>query len=151
MKRTVLPVLMVTVAGSNLAWVVPFPVIFTSTTTASVAGAAGAAAAFAIPGTAAAAWDVLGLLPPPQAPATRARSVVSAVNRIADVLRYDGSSVACERVHNNRAARKTGDLPNPVYGCAVALSHNDDDTPHHAQPDATADLSPRACAAPRTR
>src|SRR5207247_8893649 len=98
MNRTVEPGLIVSAAGSNAALVVPFPVIFTSTTTASVAGAAGAAAAFAIPGTAAAAWDVLGLLPPPQAPATRARSVVSAVNRIADVLRYAGSSVACGRV-----------------------------------------------------
>src|SRR5437016_12939697 len=87
MNRTVEPALIVSAAGSNAALVVPFPVIFTSTTTASVAGAAGAAAAFAVPGTAAAAWDALGLLPPPQAPATRARSVVSAVNRIADVLR----------------------------------------------------------------
>src|SRR5437763_13581365 len=148
MNRTVEPALIVSAAGSNAALVVPFPVIFTSTTTASVAGAAGAAAAFAVPGTAAAAWDALGLLPPPQAPATRARSVVSAVNRIADVLRYDGSSVACERVHNNRAARKTGDLPTQSV---VALSHSDDDPPLHAQPGATPDLSRRPRPPPPSR
>src|SRR5256885_7689636 len=124
MNRTVEPALIVSAAGSNAALVVPFPVIFTSTTTASVAGAAGAAAAFPVPRTAAAAWDALGLLPPPPAPATRARSVVSAINRIADFLRYAGSSVACERVHNNRTARKTGDLPSPVRGCnAVDRAH----------------------------
>jgi len=82
MNRTMVPGLMVNVAGSNAALVVPLPVIFTSTMAAPVAGAAGAAAEFAAAGTAAAAWDASGLLPPPQATAPTARSGVSAVNRM---------------------------------------------------------------------
>src|SRR5438552_15368124 len=81
MNRTMVPGLMVNVAGSNAALVVPLPVIFTSTMAAPVAGAAGAAAEFAAAGTAAAAWDASGLLPPPQATAPTARSGASADNR----------------------------------------------------------------------
>src|SRR2546430_7867887 len=80
MNRTVEPALIVSAADSNAALVVPFPVIFTSTTTASVAGAAGAAGAFSVPRTAAAAWDALGLLPAPQAPSSTAGTAASPAN-----------------------------------------------------------------------
>src|SRR5213592_1811345 len=146
MNRTVEPGLIVSAAGSNAALVVPFPVIFTSTTTASVAGAAGAAAAFAVPGTAAAAWDVLDLLPPPQAPATRARSVVSAVNRIAD---SSGTMALVSLVNAFTITAPLAKRETSQAQAAVALSHADDDTPPHAQPGALSDLSARARAAPR--
>src|SRR5947207_15792980 len=148
MKRTVVPVLMVSVAGSNAALVVPFPVIFTSATTASVVGAAGTAAAFAVPGTAAAAWDVLDLLPPPQAPATRARSVVSAVNRIAD---SSGTMALVSLVNAFTITAPLAKRETSQAQAAVALSHADDDTLPHAQPRAAPNVSRRARAAPRPR
>src|SRR5579884_78260 len=89
-KRTVVPGLIVSLSGSKAAWVVPFPVIFTSTTgpPCSAAGAAGCAAE-ADARVAAAAWDAWGLLSPPQASVLAATSVLSRINRIA-VLRCDG-------------------------------------------------------------
>src|SRR5439155_18281222 len=146
MNRTVEPGLIVSAAGSNAALVVPFPVIFTSTTTASVADAG--AAAFAAPGTAAAAWDVLDLLPPPQAPATRARSVVSAVNRIAD---SSGTMALVSLVNAFTITAPLAKRETSQAQAAVALSHTDDDTPPHAHSGAPSDLSPRARAAPRPR
>src|SRR5581483_9235750 len=92
-KRTVVPGLIVSLSGSKAAWVVPFPVIFTSTTgpPCSAAGAAGCAAEADALGAAgaAAAWDAWGLLSPPQASVLAATSVLSRINRIA-VLRCDG-------------------------------------------------------------
>src|SRR2546430_7538135 len=76
MKRTVVPVLIVSLFGSNEAWLVPLPVIFTSTT-APAGSAVGA-------GVAASAWDAADFFSPPQATAVNATSVVSRVNRIAN-------------------------------------------------------------------
>src|SRR2546423_11763541 len=68
MNRTVVPVLIVSLLGSNAAWVVPLPVIFTSTTApaGSELGAAGVAAGA---GVAAWAWEAAGFFLPPQATA----------------------------------------------------------------------------------
>src|SRR5436309_13521631 len=142
LSRTVEPGLIVSAAGSNAALVVPFPVLFTSTTTASVAGAAGAAAAFAVPGTAAAAWDVLDLLPPPQAPATRARSVVSAVNRIAD---SSGTMALVSLVNAFTITAPLAKRETSQAQAAVALSHADDDTPPMPSP-ALPQISPHELA-----
>src|SRR5690242_14482266 len=90
MKRTVVPGLMVSVAGSNAALVVPSPVILTSTTdpAGSAAGAAGVGAGVAVvagvAASACAACAVAGFFSLPQAMAPNATSVVSRVNRIAD-------------------------------------------------------------------
>src|SRR2546423_1809773 len=100
MNRTVVPVLMVSLLGSNAACDVPLPIIFTSTTapagSAVVAAADGAAGA----GVAASAWDAPDFLSPPQATAVNAASVVSRVKRIANSLRDNRRDGACERVHN---------------------------------------------------
>src|SRR5260370_42642417 len=79
MKRTVVPVAIESVAGSNAAFVVPSPVILTSTMAAGAAAergaAAGAAGAAGGP-----AWGLgdAGLLPPPPAAAPRAAQAGSA-------------------------------------------------------------------------
>src|SRR5690242_6387780 len=108
MKRTVVPGLMVSVAGSNAALVVPSPVILTSTTApAGSAAGAGAGAALAADagdaggaGVAASACAVAGFFSLPQATAPNATSVVSRVNRIANSSSGTMTSSACERVHN---------------------------------------------------
>src|SRR5881296_4326715 len=85
MKRTTLPVLTVSVAGSKAALLVPSPVIFTSTTAVGVAvAAAGAGAAFAV---ATAACEASPFFSPPQAATPNTASVLSTVQRIADLLR----------------------------------------------------------------
>src|SRR5256712_472340 len=93
MKRTTLPVLTVSVAGSKAALLVPSPVIFTSTTAVGVAvAAAGAGAAFAV---ATAACEASPFFSPPQAATPNTASVLSTVQRIADLLR----SLRCELVN----------------------------------------------------
>src|SRR2546426_4406315 len=82
MKRTTLPALTVSVAGSKAALLVPSPVIFPSTT---AAGAAGAGAAFAV--ATAAVCDASPFFSPPQAATPNTASVLSTVQRIADLLR----------------------------------------------------------------
>src|SRR6059036_454428 len=99
MNRTVVPVLMVSLLGSNAATLVPLPVIFTSTTTpaGSAAGAAAGAAAgtAAGAGVAASAWDAADFLSPPQATIANATSEVNRVKRIADSLRDGITKSAC--------------------------------------------------------
>src|SRR5438309_806556 len=89
MKRTTLPVLTVSAAGSKAALLVPSPVIFTSTTAAGVAAstvaAAGAGAAFAV--ATAALCESSPFFSPPQAATPNTTSVLSTVQRIADLLR----------------------------------------------------------------
>src|SRR5262249_44356283 len=81
MKRTVVPGAMVRVLGSNDAWLVPLPVIFTSTT--GPAGAAGVVAAGVLAAGVAAAGAALAFLsPPPHAAAPSATSTARAVKRI---------------------------------------------------------------------
>src|SRR5205814_5533458 len=87
MNRTVVPVLMVTLLGSNAATLVPLPAIFTSTTGPGGSGAAALAGTPAGAGVAASAWDAADFLSPPQATIGNAASVVSRVKRIADSLR----------------------------------------------------------------
>src|SRR2546430_17265207 len=91
MKRTTLPVLTVTAAGSKAALLVPSPVIFTSTTAVGAAvAAAGAGAAFAV--ATAAVCEASPFFSPPQAAPPNTASVLGAVQRIADLipsLRYD--------------------------------------------------------------
>src|SRR6266850_1428964 len=84
MNRTIVPVLIVSLLGSNAATLVPLPVILTSTT-APAGSAAGVAAGWpAGVGVAASAWDAADLLSPPQATTANATSEVNRVNRIAD-------------------------------------------------------------------
>src|SRR6267143_478473 len=89
MKRTTLPVLTVSAAGSKAALLVPSPVIFTSTTAAGVAtptvAAAGAGAACAV--ATAAVCEASPFFSPPQAATPNTTSVLSTVQRIADLLR----------------------------------------------------------------
>src|SRR2546422_8302426 len=89
MKRTTLPVLTVSAAGSKAALLVPSPVIFTSTTAAGVAAstvaAAGAGAAFAV--ATAAVCEASPFFSLPQAATPNTASVLSTVQRIADLLR----------------------------------------------------------------
>src|SRR5438309_2677218 len=87
MNRTVVPVLMVTLLGSNAATLVPLPVIFTSTTAPAGSAAGVLADTAAGAGVAASAWDAADFLSPPQATIANATSVVSRVKRIADSLR----------------------------------------------------------------
>src|SRR5213594_1181795 len=84
MKRTTLPALTVSAAGSKAALLVPSPVIFTSTTAAGVA-VAGAGAAFAV--ATAAVCEASPFFSPPQAATPNTASVLSTVQRIADLLR----------------------------------------------------------------
>src|SRR5437588_11551106 len=112
MKRTVVPVLIVSLLGANGAWLVPLPVIFTSTT-APAGSAVGA-------GVAASAWDAADFFSPPQATAVNATSVVSRVNRIANSLRDDRRDGACERVHNIFASPENGSPPVTCGRCAFA-------------------------------
>src|SRR5690242_14512286 len=117
MNRTVVPALMVSVAGSNAAFEVPSPVIFTSTT-APAGSAAGVALAApfgdvvadiaGVAGVAASACAVAAFLSPPQAIAPNATSVVSRVNRIADSFLGRGRVWACESVHNIFACPQNG-------------------------------------------
>src|SRR6266705_593620 len=94
MKRTTLPALTVSAAGSKAALLVPSPVIFTSTTAAGVAVAAGGAgAAFAV--ATAAVCEASPFFSPPQAATPNTASVLSTVQRIADLLR----SLRCELVN----------------------------------------------------
>src|SRR5437879_5270451 len=116
MNRTVVPVLIVSLFGSNEAWLVPLPVIFTSTT----APAGSAAGAPAGAGVAASAWGVADFFSPPQATAVNATSVVSRVNRIANSLRDDRRDGACERVHNIFALPENGSPPMTRGRCAFA-------------------------------
>src|SRR5207247_6509750 len=86
MKRTTLPALTVSAAGSKAALLVPSPVIFTSTPPAGVAvAAAGAGAAFAV--ATAAVCEASPFCSPPQAATPNTASVLSTVQRIADLLR----------------------------------------------------------------
>src|SRR2546425_8442852 len=86
MKRTTLPALTVSAAGSKAALLVPSPVIFTSTTAVGVAvAAAGAGAAFAV--ATAAVCEASPFFSPPQAATPNTASVLSTVQRIADLLR----------------------------------------------------------------
>src|SRR2546425_6568202 len=86
MKRTTLPALTVSAAGSKAALLVPSPVIFTSTTAAGVTvAAAGAGAAFAV--ATAAVREASPFFSPPQAATPNTASVLSTVQRIADLLR----------------------------------------------------------------
>src|SRR3989454_644845 len=86
MKRTTLPALTVSAAGSKAALLVPSPVIFTSTTAAGVTvAAAGAGAAFAV--ATAAVCEASPFFSPPQAATPNTASVLSTVQRIADLLR----------------------------------------------------------------
>src|SRR6266704_1228243 len=125
MKRTVVPRLIVSVARSNAALVVPLPVIFTSTTaTGSVAGATVAGA-----GVAASAWDAAGFFSPPQATAPNATMVLSRVNRIADVLQDDGWRELVTRSQYTRALAKRESCAPRL---AVAFLHDPHDTEAHA-------------------
>src|SRR5207245_11096834 len=67
MNRTVVPLLTVTLPGSNAATLVPLPVIFTSTTRPRGSGAAAFADPPAGVAVAASAWDAADFLSPPQA------------------------------------------------------------------------------------
>src|SRR5439155_1615151 len=75
-----IPGAIVRVAGTNAAWVLPLPVIFTSTT-----GPAGWAAAGCAAGVWVCVWSAF--FSPPQAMAPRASRTPKAVNRIAALLR----------------------------------------------------------------
>src|SRR5438552_41624 len=93
-KRTVVPGAIVIAVGTNVAWVLPLPVIVTSTT-----GPAGWVAA----GCAAEVWVCVwsAFFSPPHARAPRASSAPKAVNRIAALLRGNVCGISvCERVHN---------------------------------------------------
>src|SRR5438034_11652135 len=90
MKRTVVPVLMVSLAGSKAAMLVPLPVIFTSTT--APAGSAVAAAAGVLAGVAASASDDADFFSPPQATTANATRVEYWVNRIANSSGNDDST-----------------------------------------------------------
>src|SRR2546426_10423306 len=75
MKRTTLPALTVSAAGSKAALLVPSPVIFTSTTAVGVAvAAAGAGPAFAV-ATPALCGAAPFLSPPPAPPPETARGL----------------------------------------------------------------------------
>ena len=87
MNRTVVPVLTVSLLGSNAATLVPLPVIFTSTTTPAGSAVGAAAGTAAGVGVAASAWDAADFLSPPQATSANATSVGNRVKRIADSLR----------------------------------------------------------------
>src|SRR2546428_12639179 len=73
-NRTVVPGLIVSLAGSNAAAVVPLPVIFTSTTAPAGSAAGAFAATPAGAGGAASAWGAAGLFLPPQANNAQATS-----------------------------------------------------------------------------
>src|SRR3989454_10860692 len=128
-NRTVVPGLIVSLAGSNAAAVVPLPVIFTSTTAPAGSAAGAFAATPAGAGVAASAWDAADFLSPPQATIANATSEVNRVKRIADSLRDGITKSACERVHNISPLPQNG---SPAHLLTVAFSHHPDDTDAHA-------------------
>src|SRR6266853_932093 len=103
MKRTVLPGAIVSALGSNLAWVVPLPIILTSTT--GPVGAAGVVVAVAAGCCAAVSAAFL----PPHAAAATTASVPIHINRMVSLLvsRFPGQD-ACELVHNIDPGRPNG-------------------------------------------
>src|SRR5213595_1791542 len=121
MKRTVVPVLIVSLPGANAAWDVPLPVILTSTTAPAGSELAGAADGAAGGGVSGRGRDTdADFFSPPQATAVNATSVVSRVNRIANSLQDDRRDGACERVHNIFASPENGSPPVTCGRCAFA-------------------------------
>src|SRR5258708_812559 len=101
-KRTVLPGAIVSALGSNLAWVVPLPIILTSTT--GPAGAAGGVVPFA-----AGCWAAVSAAFLPHATAATAASAPIHISRMVSLLvsRFPGQD-ACELVHNIDPGRPNG-------------------------------------------
>src|SRR6266576_6446629 len=100
MKRTVLPGAIVSALGSNFAWVVPLPIILTSTT-----GPVGAAGVVVAAGCCA---EVSAAFLPHATAATTASAPIH-VSRIVSLLvsRFPGQD-ACELVHNIDPGRPNG-------------------------------------------
>src|SRR5258706_14639024 len=87
MNRTIVPVLIVSLLGSNAATLVPLPVISTSTTAPAASAAGVTAGCPAGVGVAASAWDAADLLWPPHATTANPPSEVNSANRMPDSLR----------------------------------------------------------------
>src|SRR2546422_11687931 len=85
-NRTVVPGLIVSLAGSNAAAVVPLPVIFTSTTAPAGSAAGAFAATPAGAGGAASAWGAADFFSPPQATIANAASAGETGKRISESL-----------------------------------------------------------------
>src|SRR2546429_8898893 len=81
MNRTVVPVLIVSLAGSNVACDVPLPIIFTSTTAPAGSAGVAAAAVAAGPGRARSPGDAAHFLSAPEATAVHAASAGRRGNR----------------------------------------------------------------------
>src|SRR2546430_17732357 len=86
MKRTVVPVLIVSLLGANAAWDVPLPVILTSTTAPAGSVLAGAADGAARGGVAGSARYAAHFLSPPLDAAPKATRPASRGNRYPDSL-----------------------------------------------------------------